>query len=170
MADLKLKTPAEIKAKLRKVLFNAMEHYIQDGSEACPDNCRHAPILGRKQQPCPKCLAEPGEPCRIRLMFEQRHSYDELKAEFRKLAGNRKWVVREARDAAMLLWVLGQLEPEDEADGEPLPNYLQHEHGSPTEVQTAWMHLDGQTLVLSPQVAALFAGFFEKLVERMPKP
>jgi len=170
VAEPKLKSPAEIKAKLRKVLHTAMGHFVEDGMVPTPDNCRHAPVLGSKVQQCPKCLANPGEPCRNRIRFEQRQSYDQLKAEFKRKAGDRKWIVRELRDAAMLLWVLGQLEPEDEADGEPLPNYLQHEHGSPTEVQTAWMHLEGQTLVLSPQVAALFAGFFEKLVERMPTP
>ena len=165
-----MKTPAEIKAKLRKVLFTSLEHYIQDHLEPSPENCCHAPVLGSKQQPCPKCLAEPGEPCRIRLRFEQRHSYEELKAEFRRLAGNRKWIVRNLRDAAMLLWVMGQLEPGDEPDAEPLPDYMVHEATGSAETAPAWMHLDGRTLVLSPQVEALFAGFFDKLAERMPKP
>ena len=78
MADLKPKSPAEIKAKLRKTLHEAMQRHIADGMEPCPENCRHAPVLGSKVQPCPKCLANPGEPCRSRLRFEPRHSYVEL--------------------------------------------------------------------------------------------
>jgi hypothetical protein len=167
---MKQKTPAEIKAKLRSLLHKAMEHYIQDHLEPCPENCRHALVLGNKVQPCPKCQANPGDPCRIRLRFEQRHSFEELKAEFRQRAGDRKWISRNLRDSAMLLWVLGQMGPEDEPDAGPLPDYLQHEPGSPLSVQPAWMHLDGNTLILSPEVEKLFAGFFGKLAERMPKP
>lgn len=166
MAEQRQKTPAEIKAKLRDLLHRAAERHIRRGMVACPENCKHAPVLAGKVQPCPKCMANPGEPCKTRLRFEQRHTYDELQEQFKTLAKNKEWLVRNLRDVAMLLWVIGELEPGLEPDPSPLPSYLQ----TPREAPVSWMHLDGNTLILSPEVAALFQGFLDKLRERMPAP
>ena len=84
---------------------------------------------------------------------------------FKKRAGQKEWISREMRDVAMLLWVMGEMDPSLEADSPPLPAYLRVPQDTPPP---AWMHLDGQTLMLSPDVAALFAGFFSKVAERMP--
>ena len=167
MAEPRQKTPAEIKAKLRVLLHNAQKRFIEQKSIPCPENCKHAAVLGTKVQPCPKCQANPGEPCRIKLRFEQRHTYDQLKVMFRTRAGQKAWISRELRDCAMLLWVMGEMDPSEEPDGEPLPDYLQPHQDTQAP---AWMHLDGRTLYLSEDVTALFAGFLEKVAERMPPP
>ena len=158
-----VKSVAEIKAKLRKLLHSAQRRFIEQHRAECPENCRHALVIGSKVQACPKCGANPGEPCRARLKFEQRHTYDEIVQLFRERYQNKEWVVRELRDVAMLLWVLGQLEPSLEPDPEPMPDLLE-ERPSP-----AWMHLDGNTLVMSPELTATFAAFLDKVAERQPR-
>ena len=162
----KIKSPADIKAKLRDVLHKAMQRYIEKRLAPCPENCKHAPVIGNKVQQCPTCLANPGQPCRIRLRFEQRRTYEALRDEFRDRArNNREWLIREYPEARILLWVMGDLDTSQEPDPEPLPDYLRDDR---TTDVPAWMHLDGNTLVLSPEVTALFAGFLERLADRQP--
>ena len=161
---LTLKSIAEIKAKLRKLLHNAQRRFIEQHRAECPENCRHALTVGSKLQACPKCGALPGEPCRARLKFEQRFTYDEIVQLFRTRCQNKEWVVRELRDVAMLLWVLGQLEPSLEPDADPIPEDVIEERPSPI-----WMHLDGNTLIMSPELAATFAAFLDQVAQRQPQ-
>lgn len=149
---LKLKPMGVVKAKLRDLVYRAGNKFIAEQVKPTPHNCQHAPRLGSKVMPCARCLAEPNTPCKNRKMFESRFSVDELRERFSELVANREWVLREHRDIAMLLWVLGQL------DGEEDPA-----EGSETEASSC--RLEGNTLHISPD---LVPGF-QYLLQNLPQ-
>lgn len=156
-----LKTIPEIKAKLRDILHRAANRYIRAGMVPCPENCEHAPRLGTKVQPCRTCGAKPGEACKLESQFRARYTPMELKQMFQELAANREWLVRNLRDASMLLWVLSQLDPSLEPDPRPLPEHLLRE--APDDTSPLWAKLEGDTLKLSPGAIPLFQTFIATL-------
>lgn len=160
MARVELKPLADVKAKLREVLHRAATRYVRAGMDPKPENCEHAPKIGNKVQRCSGCGAAPGESCKADFQFKPRYTFDELKLMFRELCANREWLLRNHRDAAMLLWVLNQLNPQEEPDPEPLP-----EEGPPE----AWIRLEGDTLKMSPTAVPIIASLFNNLSTLLPQ-
>lgn len=166
MPKVVLKTIPEIKAKLREILHRAATRYIRAGLDPRPENCEHAPKLGNKVQPCRTCGAKPGESCKLESQFRGRYTPSELKQMFQELAANREWLVRNLRDAAMLLWVLSQLDPTLEPDPQPLPDHLLRE--DPPEGSEVWMTFEGDTLRMSPAAVTLVRSLFTTLLKDLP--
>jgi hypothetical protein len=168
MPGLSLKSVTEIKAKLRDLLHRAGNKFIKDRLVPCPMNCTFAPKVGNKVQQCPQCKANPNEPCKLEPAFKPRYVVADLKDMFQDLLKNREWVLRTHRDVAMLLWVLGQLEPNEEPNPTPLPPHLLKDpgdHGPPG----AWLKLDGDTLQASPDAILLLTAFLQNLPQLLDK-
>lgn len=160
MARVELKPIADVKAKLREVLHRAAQRYVRAGLDPKPENCEHAPKIGNKVQRCAGCGANPGESCKADFQFKSRYTFDELKLMFRELCVNREWLLRNHRDAAMLLWVLNQLNPQEEPEPEPLPD-----EGPPE----AWIRLEGDTLKLSPAAVPIITALLNNLSTLLPQ-
>ena len=144
---LELKSVTDVQAKLREMIHRAGERFVKGATLPKPENCAHAAKLGTKVQPCSTCGAKPGESCKIESQFEARYTFPELKQMFRELLEKREWLLRNHRDIAMLLWVLNQLDPQEEPDPPPLPAY-------PVQAPLSGAVLDGDVLHLSPALAS----------------
>ena len=165
MPDITLKSVAEIKAMLRVTLHNGAGRYVKQHNVPCPENCAHAPKLGKKVLPCSICGAQPGHPCNIESQFKPRYTFEELKQMFKELLQNREWLLRNDRGVAMLLWVMNQLTPEEEPDPAPLPP---EKEGSAQP--NLWFTLSGNTITISPDALPFIQDMLKRISEVQEAP
>lgn len=125
MPAIQLKSVIDIKAKIRDLLHRHRTRYVKNHLVPCPENCEFAiRIPGKPAMPCPRCQADPGHSCNLEHEFHSRYLRHELEQMFQERANDKEWLARETRDVYMLLWVLGQISPDQEPDPGPLPDHL----------------------------------------------
>ena len=108
---MRVKSEAEIFQKLRDLVHKHRKKWFKRHLQPMPENCGGATLNpDGSVERCTFCQAAPGEPCARQTAFIPRYPKDTLHEQFRKDINSPQKLVRDYRDVAILLWVLGRLD------------------------------------------------------------
>lgn len=101
--------------RLKDLLRRHKNRYIKSRLKPKGNNCIHKAWDEEKQEWfCSGCGTRDPEVCLNPTCFEPQHSAEELKVAFREDLCNTQRMLRDYRDIATLLWVLGQFDDPEE--------------------------------------------------------
>jgi hypothetical protein len=86
--------------------------WLKKNQRPCPENCKLADLVGRRVVGCEGCGSRSPEQCLEAKKFECLYTKEELHQQFRDRIRNQDVLLREYRDIATLLWVMGGFEEE----------------------------------------------------------
>lgn len=113
--NLKLKSEKEVLLRLRELLQRHRKRYIKARLKPQGQNCVHKVWDDEKKEWfCGGCGSKDPEACLNSACFEPELTKDELAAAFREDICNTQRMLRDYRDIATLLWVLGQFDSPEE--------------------------------------------------------
>lgn len=107
LALIKLKSLEEIIAAAKEMIHRHRRRFLQRNLRPCPLNCKGADTIGRKVVGCSNCASQNAEQCIKVSRFDPLFTKEELAEQFADQLRNPEILVREYRDIAVFLWVLG---------------------------------------------------------------
>ena len=115
MVQIKVKSDREILARLRELLQRHKKRYIRTRLKPKGANCAHKVWDDEKKEWfCEGCGSRDPESCQNHMLFEPEQTKEELAVAFRDDLCNTQRMLRDYRDIATLLWVLGQFDDPEE--------------------------------------------------------
>lgn len=122
MRQVSLKSPQEILKRLRELIHKHKKKFLKKYTAPSVENCNGAlsctnPELAEHLDPnedrCTRCKSRMGFPCARQELFEPKYSKEEIVEMFKEDIKNPQKLPREYKDVALLMWVLGFLDPEE---------------------------------------------------------
>lgn len=105
---IKLKSVEEILARLEELVKRYRRRYLKRNLQPCPQNCKHAVVVGRKVVGCAGCGSHNPDFCKAAPRFVPLYSKEELADQFRQMMENPEILLQDYRDLVAFLFVLGQ--------------------------------------------------------------
>jgi hypothetical protein len=114
-ARIKLKAEKEILERLRDLIQRHRKRYVKTRIKPKGSNCIHKVWdEERDEWFCGGCGSRNPDVCLNHAAFEPEQTAEELKVAFREDLCNTQRMLRDYRDIATLLWVLGQFDDPEE--------------------------------------------------------
>lgn len=126
----KLKSIAEIQKRLRDLVHKHKKRYLKKHLTPCLENCAGAlsvqqpdvkEFLRQNEDVCTFCRSRELGLCNDLNKFKPVKSKEEIIENFTEDIKNPKILPREYKDVAVMLWVLGYLDPEEDSEKEAEP-------------------------------------------------
>jgi hypothetical protein len=107
LKKLKPKSPEEILTRIGDLIQRHRRRYLKRNLRPCPLNCDLAKEVGRTVVGCVGCSSRNPEVCNQPDNFVPLYTKAELYEQFQEEIQDYEVLVRNYRDLAMLLWVVG---------------------------------------------------------------
>jgi hypothetical protein len=107
------KSLREIVENCQTMIHRYRRRWLKKNLRPCPDNCKLADVIGRRVIGCEGCGVRNPDQCILPKKFEPLYTKEELYQQFRERIRNPEILLRDYRDIAALLWVLGGFDTEE---------------------------------------------------------
>lgn len=105
---LKLKSLEEVASNCREMIHRYLRRWLKKNQRPCPFNCQSAIVVGKNRViGCEGCGSKNPDQCLEAKKFVPLFTKEELHAQFRERLRNQEILLRDYRDIATLLWVMG---------------------------------------------------------------
>ena len=117
---IKLKSEQEIKERLKDLVNRHRKRYIKNHLKPSGQNCQHKKYdAATDEYYCAGCGTRDPEVCLDHDKFHADQTTEELKLAFHEDLCNTERMLRDYRDIATLMWVLGQFDDREEYERQP---------------------------------------------------
>lgn len=117
---IKIKSEQEIKERLKDLIHRHQKRYIKNCLKPSGLNCKHRAYDENKDEYyCAGCGTRDPEVCLKPSCFEAEQTTEELRQSFHDDLCNTERMLRDYRDIATLMWVLGQFDDREEYERQP---------------------------------------------------
>jgi hypothetical protein len=116
LAAIEVKPKEEILERLTQLIQRHRRKYLNRFLRPCPENCKLAAFERNRVSGCTGCDSSNPESCRDESLYLPIAVKQQLYDEFSNMLQDPEILLREYRDIAMLLWVIGEFDTEPHAE------------------------------------------------------
>lgn len=112
LAAIEVKPKEEIVERIQDLIKRHRRKYMNKLMRPCPENCKQAVFERNRVSGCSGCHSRNPESCNQSAYFVPVEDKQKLYEEFSDMLRNREVLMRDYRDIAVLLWVIGAFDEE----------------------------------------------------------